>query len=356
MTDIAKRLEQICKKEKAGISDEARFAVARFARGSMRDSLSVLDQLISFADGKIEMDQVKASLGMAGDDEMAEILAGIAKADAATVLRAANRLMEAGMEAESLLRQLGEYLRDVMIARYCPDNPELLNRPPDMAEPLRKQAEDFSTDSLLYMVELTSSARRRARGDLEGRIAMEMTLVKLASVGKLRSIEELIQRLEALEGGRPAPPVRPALAAAESASSKEKVSERQATYSADSGQRSLWQQVQENVRSENSWAHLHLMQGRLSDLNDEEVVIEYEPEMRHHIQHIEEPDIKKLVEKGFQQALGRPVRLITRVSSGAEADAGKEAATPAAKSFSRDDPVVKKIIDMFDAKVLGTEG
>ena len=128
-----------------------------------------------------------------------------------------------------------------MIARYCPDNPELLNRPPDMAEPLRKQAEDFSADSLLYMVELVSSAQRRARGHLEGRIAMEMTLVKLAGLGKLRSIEELIQRLEALEGVPPRPAQsRPSPAPARPAGSKEKVSDSDVPYSDNSSGGSVW--------------------------------------------------------------------------------------------------------------------
>ncbi|MCA9108182.1 MAG: DNA polymerase III subunit gamma/tau, partial [Planctomycetales bacterium] len=112
--EILGRLREIVKSEGATADEEALRLLARRANGSMRDSQSLLEQILSFATNTITVDQVHAMLGTADDARLSEIANALIDRDAASVLRMVDDAIMAGIDAGQLAEQLLGYFRDVM--------------------------------------------------------------------------------------------------------------------------------------------------------------------------------------------------------------------------------------------------
>ncbi len=204
--DIIRKLREIAKSEKLRIPDDVLALIARRGRGSLRDALSLTDQILSFCGDKPSLDQVTRLLGALGDDELAQILALILKKDAAGLLKASDELLARGMDVGELTQQLTQYVRDLIVARLCGPNPDLLDRSEEGAKTLAESARNLSPDHLLYIVETLNTARRRVREGQDERIVLELLLVKLAGVDGLTPLTDLIERLTSFEDALAAPP------------------------------------------------------------------------------------------------------------------------------------------------------
>ncbi|MEW6360025.1 MAG: DNA polymerase III subunit gamma/tau [Planctomycetota bacterium] len=195
---IAQRLGQICKDEKVKADQPTLMAVARAARGSMRDALSILDQLMSFCGKTLTVADVQNILGLVTDEKIAALVDGLGKRDAAAVLKELDGLVAMGADVIDLLDQLVDYLRDLMVVVSCKGDLELVKNKITDAETVTRQSKLFSAEKLLYMIQLLSEARRKIREGLDPRIVAEMMLVRLTAVEDMQSLPEILSRLEAL--------------------------------------------------------------------------------------------------------------------------------------------------------------
>src|SRR5262249_57300610 len=95
---IAARLEAVADAEKLDVDDDALQLIARSADGGMRDGLSLLDQVLSFGEGKVTPERVRDVLGLIADDLYGEMLRLVAERDARAVFPLVDRLAEAGAD------------------------------------------------------------------------------------------------------------------------------------------------------------------------------------------------------------------------------------------------------------------
>jgi DNA polymerase-3 subunit gamma/tau len=208
---IVRLLEDVCKSEGIKLGRDATAAVARAARGSMRDALGTLDQLAALGapagtGAEVGMDEVLAVLGAVGRQVLGQIVDAVAQEDAAAALRAAHTVLFGGTAPEDFADQLGEYLRDLMVASYCgADDPLLAGAVAD-SETLRRQSGLFSPDQLMYMIQLLREAKVRARRDTTGRVALELAVIKMCRLSDLVSVQEALGELSG--AARSAPPSR----------------------------------------------------------------------------------------------------------------------------------------------------
>ena len=142
-TDIVAAAHEVCKAEKLKVPADVLALVARRARGSMRDALSLLDQIIPFCGGKPDRDAVAGLLGALGDEEMARLMKMIQDKDAAGLLKTAAELLGRGMDVGELLDELVGYARDLLVGTTCGPDPDLLDRPPDGAAALVAAGKGF---------------------------------------------------------------------------------------------------------------------------------------------------------------------------------------------------------------------
>ncbi|MEE9584010.1 MAG: DNA polymerase III subunit gamma/tau [Candidatus Brocadiales bacterium] len=197
--DIVKRLVQIAKKEGLDIEEEALKAIARHSKGGLRDAQSLLDQLGSFSEGKITLEDVQGLLGTVSEEKIETLVDSLITKDAPGALRIVHGVMDEGRDLGVFVDQLVWYLRDLLVVSTCGYNADLLENPWRGAELLERQAKDLTGDTLMYMIQTLAGIKKRVSDDLQERVFLEMAVVRLAGMENLEPLENILYRLEELE-------------------------------------------------------------------------------------------------------------------------------------------------------------
>ena len=202
---IAEHLKGICKSEKVVADEDALFRVARGGAGSMRDALSLLDQLMARG-GKVTDEEVVGILGTPPDERTIAIARAIAAGDAAATLNELSAVLDAGVVLASVVTALGDVLRNMMLAATCGAESELIELPDVQKKAVAELAGRFSLPALVHALGVISRTAYGIRGSSVARALVEAALVRLAEADKFVDPASLIERLEALaaRGGGPA--------------------------------------------------------------------------------------------------------------------------------------------------------
>ena len=206
---ILDQLKAIVTREGHEADDAALKLVARRAAGSMRDSQSLLDQLLAASPGRLTVEHVHAVLGTAGDERVTQLAAAVLDHDAKTALTLIAGWVERGLQVGELVDQLVEYWRGLMLANCAPDLQDLPVAP-NQRDVLCRQAGKLSLDTILAGLEVWTATKSRMRGSGHGQVLLEMAVVRLARLDELLSVGQLAQ---ALAQGGVAPQPRPATGA-----------------------------------------------------------------------------------------------------------------------------------------------
>jgi DNA polymerase-3 subunit gamma/tau len=205
---IAKRLRHVLTTEKIPADDAALAILAREAAGSMRDAMSLLDQVIAWNDQKLDGDSVSRVLGVASRKVLHDLAAALVGGDASRCLGIVADLSNQGYDIATVARDLLALLRDLVISKVCKEPGELL----DLADEERKDVLDLAgksdADDLIRVHQGFSDGFDGVVRSSQPRAALEMLLVRLARRPPLIPIDDLIQRLGALEKRLGSPPAR----------------------------------------------------------------------------------------------------------------------------------------------------
>jgi|SRR5579883_993751 len=192
---IFDQLKRIVEREGHQADDDALRLIARRAAGSMRDSQSLLDQLLASASGKLTTEHVSAVLGTAGDDRVIELASAILASDAKTALELITSWVERGLQVGELLEQLIEYWRSLMLISCGGPDIQELPVSPNQYEALKKQALTAKLDGILGGLEVLTATKLRMRGSTHAQVLLEMAVVRLCRLGELLSVGQLVQAL-----------------------------------------------------------------------------------------------------------------------------------------------------------------
>jgi len=216
---IAKRLREVLANEAIAADDAAVAVLAREAAGSMRDAMSLLDQVIAFSGASLTGDDVARVLGVADRKVLHELAAALVDGDAATCLGVVDRVSQQGFDLAHVAKDVLRYLRDLVVAKVAVDGPddkrarELLDLADEEAKDVFALSSRTDADDLLRLYQGFSRSFDEIVRSGQPRAALEMTLVRLARRPPLLPLDELLSRLGDLEkrlgGGAPgAPPPR----------------------------------------------------------------------------------------------------------------------------------------------------
>jgi DNA polymerase-3 subunit gamma/tau len=197
---IAEHLQAICKKEKVSADADALYRVARAAAGSMRDGLSLLDQLLAGAE-KVTDEEVIRVLGTPPDERTIAVVAALADSNAAAALGELAAVLDSGVTLTSVTTALGEMFRNMMLAATCGADSELIELPETQRKTVGELAGRFSTPAIVQAVGVLQQTARNLRGSSVGRALLEAALVRLAEAEKFVDPVSLIERLEQLSAG-----------------------------------------------------------------------------------------------------------------------------------------------------------
>ncbi len=197
---IAEHLSAICKAEKVQADDDAIFRIARAAAGSMRDGLSLLDQLLSGGD-RVTDDAVVHILGTPSDERTLAIIKAIADGNAAAALLELDKILAGGVTLQSATLALGDVFRNMMLASACGADSELIELPETQRKAVAELALRYSVPALVQAVGICQSVARHIRGSSVARGLVEAAIVRLAMADQFVDPASLIERLEQLGGG-----------------------------------------------------------------------------------------------------------------------------------------------------------
>ncbi len=191
VNNIVSVLEGICKKEKIKIDKEGVVAIAKAAMGSMRDALSILDQLSGMGAGRIQAADVTAMLGTVEIDMLFKLTDCLANGDGGRALALFDELIEKGKDIRQFNKDLIEHFRNLMVIKVGGETlRRLIDYPVDIKKMYLRQTEKFSLRAILGGIELWISAQDMARITQSQRIPMEVAIAKFIARTKGREKKE----------------------------------------------------------------------------------------------------------------------------------------------------------------------
>ncbi len=209
---IHQRLEQIVAAEGVEADPEALEVLARRAAGSMRDSQSLLEQLLAFSAGRITVADVHGMLGTAGEERLAALTSHLIERNSAAALADLDSALSAGVDAGQLIEQLFGYLRDCLVAAVGCPNDAFLYTSPSGGEQVVAAAQQLGLDSLLAAMQILDQTLSRMRYSTQGRILAELALVRISHLEDLDDLSAVIAQLQAGATRGPTTVGRPAQA------------------------------------------------------------------------------------------------------------------------------------------------
>jgi DNA polymerase-3 subunit gamma/tau len=195
-------MQDILRKEGATVEEAVLPLVVRAGAGSVRDSLSILDQLLAGSDESgLSYERAVALLGFTDASLLDEIADAFAAADGAAVFRVVNRVIEGGHEPRRFAADLLDRFRDLIVLAAVPEAAEigLLDLPPDRAELMAAQAERFGQAGLTRAADIVSTGLDQMRGATSPRLLLELMCAQVLLPAAATDEKSLLARLERLE-------------------------------------------------------------------------------------------------------------------------------------------------------------
>ncbi len=388
---IVQRLRFILAAEGMTAEDEVLQLLARRAAGSMRDSQSLLEQLLSFCDQHLTVEDVHAMLGTAPAGRLAELVQHLIARDAASALAAVDTAVGQGIDVGQFAEQLLGYFRDMMAALVgCQADLMLHSAAADYPE-LRDAGQRMGLPTILAVVQILDQAITRMRQTTQVRTLLEVALVQIASLDELDDLAVVIGQLRAggvppSGAGRPAlqrpAPQQPGAGQAtppapqagkppgvqlrqtndpNQKKNEEKPAESPANSPSAAGEHlklnaasadSVWKQALSQI--EDMTADYGSFYHRVASSAPNNLVVSFKAGYTLQKESLERPERRATVERALALVTGEPVHVHFEVIPGEEATVKQSKPATSLRQLRRDiekHPMVHAAIELFDAEI-----
>ena len=193
-SEIVSRLQTVLREEGIESSAEALAMIARAADGSMRDALSLTDQVVSLGAGSVSADRVRLALGLVAEDEYLRVVDTIAGRRAGEVFDMVRGLADAGVDFAVFLAGLADMLR-AQLALLLGGSTEGLS--PEAEKALLSHRDRYTAADVLGMLSTLAELEPQFRKSSQQQLLVEMLLVRFALFDRAVSIEEVLRGLAA---------------------------------------------------------------------------------------------------------------------------------------------------------------
>jgi DNA polymerase-3 subunit gamma/tau len=193
--EIAGEIERIAKSENLKIDSGAVAVLARAAEGSLRDGLSLLEQAIAYSGDEITDTQVRELLGVVAESVLDELVEAIATQSAERALGLVHRLITDGQNLQHFCRESIRHFRNLLVARVCGAESDLISAPQDQRPRLAEQAARFTEEDLTRFFQILLATDDDLRRQPDPRLHLELGLLKLVNAQRLAPLEEILADL-----------------------------------------------------------------------------------------------------------------------------------------------------------------
>ena len=198
--DIVTTLKGYLVMEGLSAEEEALRYIARLADGSMRDSLSVLDQCMAFYSGEtVTLEKVLDMIGSVDHSVFFAMTEGICKKDAKAIMDLVEEIILQGRDVGQFVTELIVHFRNLLVAATISNPMEILDMSKENLEELKDQANHISPEELIYLIQSFSELQGNLKYSSNERILLEVMLIKLCSPSTETSYDSIAARLANLE-------------------------------------------------------------------------------------------------------------------------------------------------------------
>lgn len=297
LREIEGHLRKVAEDEGFKIDEKALNLIARVAEGSMRDAISLLDQLVSFCGHKISYDDVIMLLGTADEELLFSFGAAIASSDTAKILELVKKGLEEGRSTPQVTRDLVAHFRGLLHLKA--GSSEALELTDDYLKKLKEQAENFSLAKVKQVIRALSRAELDMKWHPHARLVLEVAL------------------LELLEDGSQVVAPKPA--------SKPEVNRQETVVEniPQNGDHNMakikahWDDILESLKKKSIFGYVSLHEGEPKEINSKgKLVIAFRKGYAFHKERLEDAKNKMLVEESVREVVGEKIPIECIISDG----------------------------------------
>ena len=190
--ELIARMRWICGEEKIEADDEALAVIAQVGEGSVRDSLSALDQAIACCGAKLTEVEVRELLGVFSIDSLGEVTRSLASGDSRRMLQIVQELESNGRHLQHFCRELARYFRNLLVSKVVGSASRLVAASDAEQAKMLATAGEFSEEDLTRYLHITLELYRELQYSLQPRLHLELGLLRLIHASRLVSLEEAI--------------------------------------------------------------------------------------------------------------------------------------------------------------------
>ena len=327
---LAQGMRRICEDRGIEITDGAVKLLANTADGSVRDGLSVLDQVISAGDKFIDRDKVLEYIGTAGEDFFIELTDLVAVHNVAEAIVLLDEALADGKDVKQLMKDWTAHYRSLLITKFIKNPEDMLNMSAENIERIREQSHQISLEEINNAIIRLSKTINDARWSTQPRILLELAIVAIATdlidEGKLAPRKAPAPQVtyEAAPSAPAAPaftaaPQQPAPQAAEPAAVQNAAPQRpaaqtaapvrdQAAVMSRSEMDNLWHQIFEEGEGSASSFNLIRSGTTLGNVGESQFTVLAKTGFAQRYAEKMKPELERLMERH----LGRHVKMVCR--------------------------------------------
>ncbi|MEO5657680.1 MAG: hypothetical protein ABIO65_11660, partial [Nitrospiria bacterium] len=383
--EMIAQISRIASDEGLTIDERALSLVAKASEGSVRDGLSLIDQVVAFGGPTVQEADVVAMLGVVDREGFGTLTRAIAEKQAGRAIVAVRSMLDHGHDVKLLCADLVEYIRHLTLLKVGGEAADALDLPHEEIQDLRGMAGGYALDELQRLFAVFSQAQEDIRFAFFPPFTLEMALVNATRVVALEPIERLLARVEALGGpgrgpeARSLPSREPPAAKPRLASRAERPVESPVARSAGlpSGPQpdlapdlqDVWRHTLKRVLDEKPNLGSYLEAGHLKGGGPDEIVLEYDAHQVVFGEMVSKEDNRVYVSRLLRELSHRELVFRVASSSGTgravvdrsgdrRAGAGARVPTPptpsrrSAVSEVVGHPLVKEALDVFGGEVM----
>ena len=356
--EIAAQLEKVAKAEKIKATPGALRLLAAAAEGSLRDGLSLLDQAATLSTGIVDEARCAEILALVDRDLLESMFAGIAGGDRAAAIASLTRLTDGGADPRHVLKELVGFLRKALLVSA--------GGGADLDSEERQRLSALSRampyENLLRSVSLVLQAEEQVRRVDDPGLVVQMLILKLAELPRLKSIEAAMAGAPA---PRPANPPSPPVPPRATDSGPRIVSlvavepEPEEASPAPPPGGDPVERFQELLDSRKRLTAAQVSLAEAITVEKDDLVLRFGIDKAAAKEALEEHNARKLLSEVAREAFGRPLRIVLKTGPPADGDLGKAAREVPRATISRErastraesDPMVRSAMELFHGEL-----
>jgi DNA polymerase-3 subunit gamma/tau len=355
VAEITAQLEKVAKAEKIAATPGALRILAGAAEGSMRDALSLLDQAATLAAGKVDEARCREILALVDRDLLEGIYSAVAAGDRSAAIASLARLTEGGADPRHVLKELVGILRRLLVASAGGK----LDVPKEEQERLQALSRAMPYENLLRSVALALEADAQTRRVEEPGLVVQMFVLKLAELPRLRSMEEAISEAPAAARAPASGPARGNSSGPRIVSLVPVEPEKEEAPTPTDPGGDLVGRFQDLLDSRRRVTAAQVSLAESIHVEKDDLVLRFGIDRAAAKEALEDVAARKLLTEVAREAFGRPLRIVLKTGPPADGDLGKAArevprstiARERASSKAESDPVVRSALELFHGEL-----